>query len=511
MKADGEHSLRIEFGSDRLWKKCDLCIIGAGPVGLTVASELIGSGLSVVLLESGKSESHATTQRLNDAETPSAYGPLQSTRHRQIGGTVNLWNTQVGGLSGAKYVPLDAIDFAARAGRGGAWPFERNVLDPYYERAHRLAELGPFDYSADRWRSNERQGFSLNSDLLENGVYQFGTSRPFLRTLPERLAAADNVQVVTDATVVELETSASGSRVATARIAAAGSSLRIAATRFVLAAGTIESCRLMLASNRHHSSGLGNSSGLVGRYFMEHPRDYAMSLVPTQPLRQSDASFYDIHQSASSTWVMGRIALKGAALIEADLPNASVTLLADTRPTRRTWQWMRRLFRMGSHYPRGGAGWTQSAETPERFRLLINLEQAPRAENRIALTGHRDALGMRQARLFWSWHAEEQARLVRLRALIRQELEGAGLGRITVDDQAMPDPRAHHHAGTLRMHDDAQLGVTDRNGRVHDVENLYCAGAAVFPTAGFANPMLTILAMALRLAEHLKSGTPNSA
>ncbi|MBX3592709.1 MAG: GMC family oxidoreductase, partial [Burkholderiaceae bacterium] len=101
--------------------------------------------------------------------------------------------------------------------------------------------------------------------------------------------------------------------------------------------------------------------------------------------------------------------------------------------------------------------------------------------------------------------SDEQDRLERLRALLANELEGAGFGKIERAAQALPDPRAHHHAGTTRMHDDPRFGVVDRECRVHGTANLFVAGASVFPTAGFANPTLTIVALALRLAHRLRS------
>jgi choline dehydrogenase-like flavoprotein len=75
---------------------------------------------------------------------------------------------------------------------------------------------------------------------------------------------------------------------------------------------------------------------------------------------------------------------------------------------------------------------------------------------------------------------------------------------VEIRDRVRPDPNAHHHAGTTRMHEDARRGVVDGDGRVHASDNLYVAGGSIFPSAGFANPTLTIVALALRLADHLK-------
>ena len=133
--------------------------------------------------------------------------------------------------------------------------------------------------------------------------------------------------------------------------------------------------------------------------------------------------------------------------------------------------------------------------------MLLNVEQTPHPDNRITLSSRRDSLGVPFPSLHWEWRAEDHARLERVRELFAKNL--AGVGVATIDANSHPDPNAHHHAGTTRMHDDPKMGVTDRNGRVHAMENLYVAGASTFPTAGFANPVLTIVAMALRLARHL--------
>jgi choline dehydrogenase-like flavoprotein len=132
---------------------------------------------------------------------------------------------------------------------------------------------------------------------------------------------------------------------------------------------------------------------------------------------------------------------------------------------------------------------------------LLNVEQSPHPDNRITLSNRRDSLGVPLPSLHLEWRADDHARLVRLRELFARNL--ASVGAVTIDSSSLPDLNAHHHAGTTRMHDDPNRGVADRHGRVHSSDNLYVAGASTFPTAGFANPTLTIVAMAVRLARHL--------
>ena len=157
-----------------------------------------------------------------------------------------------------------------------------------------------------------------------------------------------------------------------------------------------------------------------------------------------------------------------------------------------------------------GYGWPRIGRLSQRLgasRLLVNLEQRPHVDNRIVLGTSRDFLGVPRVELHWRWRAEEQAELERLRTGVAAWFGAAKLGRVDIGTGVAPDPNAHHHAGTTRMHADPGRGVVDADGRVHGTDNLYVTGASVFPTSGFANPTLTITALSLRLADCLKQRT----
>jgi choline dehydrogenase-like flavoprotein len=142
------------------------------------------------------------------------------------------------------------------------------------------------------------------------------------------------------------------------------------------------------------------------------------------------------------------------------------------------------------------------------FELLINLEQAPDPDNRVTLGRDRDRFRLPTAVLHWRWRSLDQQNLVRIHAIVAAELERHGLGHVEVGAGAPPDPNAHHHMGTTRMHRDPRHGVVDEHARVHGISNLFVTGSSVFPTSGFANPTLTVVALALRLAEHLDKQLP---
>jgi len=486
----------------------DLCIIGAGPAGIALAREFVGLDIGVLLLESGGWDSEEWPQALNEgAVAGDHYTGLRPTRHRQVGGTTGIWNTPVRGESGAKYVPLDPWDFAPpRSKMATGWPIEREELDPFYRRAQIICALGPFGYEARDWATPRRPALRMSGDWLVTRAYQFGVRRPFATIYPRQLRESANVRLCLHATACRLIPDASGARVVEARVAApTGRWHRVRATTFVLAGGAIENPRLLL------NSGLGND--LVGRCFMEHPRDHALTLHPAAPELFTGAGFYDAHPAADGTIVGGRLALSERAILDAGHPNASLTLLprlrAESPPSGVAGRLARRLREMAAPAPREGYGWSKlrdPARCFDAFRILVNLEQRPHPENRVALGEERDALGMPRPVLHWHWRREEQEALVRLRALLVSALESAGLGRVEVDSASPADPNAHHHSGTTRMARDPRNGVVDAEGRVHGTRNLFVAGASVFPTAGFANPTLTVVALALRLADHLKAG-----
>ena len=498
MEVDGR-----ALGNGRV-EETDVCVIGAGPAGLVVASGLAERGRDVLVLESGARDAELATQALNDGDViGDAYAGLRETRHRGLGGTTALWNTAVGDGVGAKYAPLSAIDFERRSSvEHSGWPITADQLTTWYTRAQAICGIGPFEYEGDAWG----RCLPPSGPALVTRIYQFGSRAALVDPLLAALARATNVRLCTNATLVALEVDASG-RCVTGAVASTpgGPTWTVRAKQYVVAAGAVENARALLVAG---GAGLRVASPWLGHGFMEHPRDSALTLHPRSSDFHRAAAFYDQHRAADGTMIVGRFAVCDEAIRDGTLPNASATLLARVRPA------VRRVL-AAAHYvgalalvhrwaPPGGHGWSRHP-TPERvfdgFTILLNLEQTPSPENRIALGGRRDTFGVPLPELHWRWHPADHARLTRLRNVVAREL--AALGRIEIADGAIPDPNAHHHAGTTRMHADAAHGVVDAHCRVHGVDNVFVAGASVFPTAGFVNPVLTIVALAARLADHL--------
>jgi choline dehydrogenase-like flavoprotein len=487
----------------------DVCIVGAGPAGLVLAAELVDRQCDVIVLESGGHHPEAEILALNVGEmSGDVYAGLGATRHRQVGGTTQLWNSAVAGAVSAKYAPLDAQDFEQRPGREySGWPYTLADLRIDYDRAQRICGLGQFAYDGAAWIDASHEPWTALGAALVSRVYQAGTRDAFLTPLRVAIDRATNVRLCTHASAVALHRDASARKISSISVATPGGARwSVRAKHVVLAAGAVENARLLLLTDAG-SGAMGNGSGWVGRGFMEHPRDRALTLRPRSSDIYTRSSFYDQWRAADGTWIVGRLALGDAALASGELLNASATLIPRLNNARQrmraalptfTARWMQSE----------GHGWSRSrgaTRSFDGFAVLLNVEQSPHPENRVTLCARRDSLEVPLPALHWSWRADDHRRLERLRALVAEELEA--LGTVTVDTDARPDPNAHHHAGTTRMHDDPELGVTDRHGRVHATDNVYVAGASTFPTAGFANPMLTIVALTVRLARHLDSST----
>jgi choline dehydrogenase-like flavoprotein len=481
----------------------ELCIIGAGPAGLALAHQFIGAGIEVVLLESGGRTVERRLDDLNQATTSGDLGDgFRSSRSRGLGGTARLWNTPIGGRNGAKYAPLDPVDLEPERGDDeSGWPIRFEELLPHYHRAQRLCGLGPFAYQATEWADGSEL-LPVSDECVTTAVYQFGTDRWCREELPAAIIADPGITLCRGVTATELELGGTGHRIEHVRVVTkAGASCAIKSRAIVLAGGAVENARLLLHSAGREGA-LGNRSDWVGRCLMEHPRDRSLSLVAGLDAL-GRLGFYDAHEIGGTT-VAGRWSFGTALARQAGLPNASVTFLPrlPRAGLRGTFDRLR-----GREFPMAGYGWSTRPRRGGEGVLvaLINLEQLPSRENRVMLSAARDRLGVPRVAIRWDWKSRDQEGLDRIRALVRSSLERTGLGPVGFDAGARPDPNAHHHAGTTRMAAAWKDGVVDQDCRVFGVENLFIAGSSVFPRAGFANPTLTIVALALRLADYLES------
>jgi len=484
----------------------DLAIIGAGAAGITLARALAGTSRHVILIESGGFDFDDQTQALYEGETGAVAYPLSESRLRYFGGTTNHW--------GGWCRPLMPVDFGGRPGLGiPAWPFGREVLDPYYQRAQIVCQLGSADFDdPEPWRI--RTGWkplALPSSDLATRFFLYSPPTRFGEVYRGEIERAGNIATYLYSNVIEIVPNTVGTEIERLKLATlTGVRFEVKPKLCILATGGIENARLLLTSNSVQAAGLGNGRDLVGRHFMEHvtaPSQVAAIAVADETLMPS----YYLH-----TPTVGNVTLRAIFLPTDDYLRRENRLSVS-------------LSIYEAHPPAGQPGDVRTRLEPGIIEMLRSMaptptgaaragmiygvacaaEPLPSAYNRVTLTGDRDALGMPKARLTWRPLAAERASLTENIALLAR-IFGAWRGAVQVlvpDADDWSDPEigwGNHHMGTTRMSTDPAQGVVDGDCRVHGIGNLYIAGSSVFPSCGPVNPTLTIVALALRLADHIK-------
>src|SRR5215212_6042720 len=380
--------------------EADLCIVGAGAAGISIAREWIGSSKKVLLLEGGGFEYDPKMQDLYRAENVGLpYFPIQAARLHYFGGTTGHW---AGFCS-----TYDGIDFERRPWVPySGWPITRASLDPYYARAHRVLELGPYEYDAAQWqrRNPSLVPFTLDTRAVFTKMWQFSPPTRMGTRYRSEIVGARNVHLLTHANVCEVETNEAASAVTGVRIRTLeGKTLRARARHYVLACSTIQNARLLLASNRRSPRGLGNAHDLVGRYFMEH-LEMPSGMLALTGTRPPSAVMYDFQWGM--TKARGELAVSPALQRERQMLNATVSLEPATpgQVAQSTFQSMtperlevrRRLERGERVAPwssDSSPGSTQApTASPRLFELHTRQEQAPNPASRVTLGRERDAL-----------------------------------------------------------------------------------------------------------------------
>lgn len=529
----------------------DVCIVGAGVAGITLARELKGYGFRVCVLEAGGLGPDRATQALFWGENVGLpYYALDTAHSGAFGGTSHRWLLELGpNRFGARTRPLDAIDFEERDWVPySGWPFDRSHLDPYFERAQSVFKLGPYVYSPEEWNDPEKQPcLPFANGRVETVIFQFGGRDTFIHDYRAEIEQTGDVITYLYANVVEIETSENAQAATRLRVACLqGNSFWVSARLFILAMSAIETPRLMLLSNRTQSAGLGNQHDLVGRFFMEHLHLWSGIYIPSDPGVFDSTALYRIH-TVNGTTVQGKLALSEEVQRRERLLNYVTSIHPSVMPTRlkhprvasRGYDSLKAFYRAsrrgrmpehpGKHLGnvvtdvrgiaanahrlarmRYGQMFTKH-KPPEMEVFLLNSmsEQAPNPDSRVTLSDERDALGRQRVCLDWQLTPLDVRTVRRAQQIIDEELRRAGLGRLHVElDDDSPPPDAHggwHHMGTTRMHVDPRKGVVDKNCLVHGMSNLFIAAPSVFPTGGYANPVLSIIALSLRLADHVKS------
>jgi len=525
--------------------EADVCIVGSGAAGITLAKELSRRSVDVCIISGGALEYDENVQDLYDAHTSGdAYlSPLEN-RRRQLGGTSNMWVVKLpGGRVGLRLSKFDALDFEQRDWvPHSGWPISMSDLEPFYQRAQSVWELPASGYDTDTWATPDASPLPVESELAETIIFQFAEKAIFDDVARNGLDREERIEVWLNAHGTELigERGVERLRCKTT----SGGSFDVKARAYVVAAGAIESTRILLAANGARGIGTGDA---LGRYYMDHLLVSSGHFVPASDDLYSQMALYDL-RSVRGTPIQAALSFSEAAQRDQRLLNAQICLMpqpdyprlealiafkqllesavernfsaqmfgdlrkALTRPGHVAMAFYDNITKNVSFAQGYGKGGWSSLGRParryERFELMMVSEQAPDPDNRITLDPERDALGMPVAHIHWKKGRETLEAMARGRTVIKRALDGTGLGTVDLErgsdfmSATHPQGTAHNIGGT-RMHEDPSRGVVDANCKVHGIDNLFVASSSVFPTGSHANPTLTIVALSVRLGDHL--------
>ena len=530
----------------------DLCVVGSGPAGTTLAAELSGQGLAVCVLESGSLTVTAHADALRPVASEGIYIKDYS-RERVLGGASTTW----GGLA----APLDEIDFAPRPWLDhSGWPIPRAELSPHWEaaaRRYRFPHGELFGASGGFAALRSRSELQPRWAVVDEKIFLAAAEAQNFGREWRHVYEDEGTDAWLDATVVSLASEGDAVRAARVRTRS-GRDFELRARAFVLATGGLENARLLLNSTDGAPAGLGNEHDQVGRYLMNHPKNYHGMLSLARPtgdlpyyygcLYKGFAGYAGLrlgedyqaqHQLLNSyvrleplfPWTDNRgvealvLFAKHSAFLmkrwKGD-QGEEVVALRDYSETgddsqmqnerKSLLDWLKLALYIPLDLPSVLRYLkyrliTKAKPRITRVRLRNFMEMEPHPENRVVLTEERDALGARKSLVRHDSTAKDRAAVIELHRVLKREFEEQGWGTLYTNlegTDAWPiDEEASHHLGTTRMGTDPRSSVVDVHQRVHSLQNLYVAGGSVFPTSGCANPTYTIVALSIRLAQHL--------
>ncbi len=511
---------------------CQICIVGGGVAGIVLANELKDHFEDIILVESGDINYQQESQDLYQAERfPSPLPDPHYARLRFLGGSSNHWQNNTS--------PLDPIDFEHREWiPNSGWPISYSDLSVHYIKAQFYCGVETDGYQTNYWTKKlNKIDLVANSKILQTRITK--ASNPPVRFFAQHgqaIVDTKNIRILTNSNLVDIDYDKQTKKAKNITIINnKGNSFTLHADTFVIGLGGLENARILLAFNEKYENKLGNQGDKVGRYFMEHPTPRAAHLFTEKPesfdfyqasllkqkyvlgfltlsndaLRQNKTtnlrmpmvpvSEYTISDGISSSHILGE-ALSDLTLPE-DTASHLYNIISDMDMVLEAIA--RKKF--DSHL-------FDDANNVGGFEIPMMMEQTPSEDNRIKLGTKRDALGIPKIIIDYKISDSDKNRLWTSLEVVAQEIGAQSLGRLKLlknrasriwNDQL---GFSNHHMGTTRMSTTPETGVVDSNQLVFGTENLYITGSSVFSTGGNVPPTLTIVAMTIRLAEHLKNG-----
>ncbi|KPF89724.1 FAD-dependent oxidoreductase [Novosphingobium sp. AAP93] len=528
-----------------------VCIVGSGPAGLACATALTRAGIPVLVLESGGKRPDRKIQELAAGELvrPELHDDLMTATARRLGGASNLW--------GGRSVPYDPIDFAPRDWVDARWPISHEEVMRWIPGAAVASASGAAHYRCETpLTGGAAQDF--DPDAMERWV----NIQAAQHIHADAIANDTLLQIRLHATCTGLEFHDDGRiRAITVADPRSGERARIRARHFVIAAGGLETTRLLLSAQCEAASRFGGPDGPLGRHYMGHVIGEIADIVLA---RDDLVDSFRFEVDSFGSYVRRRIALTEAAQREHKLLNTVfwpvVPPIADARHQNAilssvylalAFKPLGRLLTAEAirtrHVPTSGVPiaphlrniltgvpsaigfiadflrrrYTTAERMPgffvrnkeRRFGLSYHAEHAPHADSRVTLRGSVDRLGLPQLRIDLRFTDQDFDSILRSHALLEGWLARHGIGHVEyrapqggrLDLLKAITAHGTHQIGLARMGDNRREAVVDGNLATFDAPNLHLATSAVLPTSSQANPTLTTIALALRLADRLSS------
>ena len=494
----------------------DICIIGAGASGISIALQFAHTRHKVILLEGGGFEYEDRMQELYAGTTSGQkYFPLKSIRLHYFGGTTGHW-------AGFCSV-FDDIDFQKRDWvPGSGWPINRKDLNPYYAQAHSILDLGPFNYDPDYWHQQDPEMTPIPFDKKQvwDKIWQFSPPTRFNTKFREPVLRANNVHLHTYANVTDIVADEQVKQIREVTVKNfAGKTHTVRAKVFILACCSVQNARLLLASNKQAPKGLGNDNDHVGRNFMEHIEIKSAELFLPNPEQLK------LYQWTFGVKARAELAIAPELQARYKILNGTSSFspleekeydesFIDKWDDGKGGGFSKKMRDEGkSSYKATPEQLAELKKSHKAFQLFTRIEQAPNPNSRVTLKEEKDELGVPRAHLHWELTMLEKRSIRKIYEIIGREAGKAGIARVHMldylhdeKDETWPGftSGGWHHMGTTRMSEDPKQGVTDANCKVHGIDNLYVAGASNYVTAAAPNPTLTVVALSLRLGDHVK-------
>ena len=511
--------------------KFDVCIIGGGPAGIATALEFEGSGYKVALIESGASKLNRKNQKLNNVNNIGIdYENLGVQRGRYLGGSSNMW--------GGNCIPLDPIDFRECNGRKNfSWPFDHLTISPYIKRAQKILGIDKVNFGNDLISklalSNKNDEFDWKAWQFCDFPFRFGEK------FRQQLEESQEIHCYLNSNLIGFN-AINETNIAEEAIIKSlnGKEGKIKASQFVLACGGIENARLLLNIEDSGTFKSFNKNKKIGRYFAEHPnatigyikgkdadliyKDHSIKYIgdgkeikPGLGVNELVQEKDNLLNGIVSIWPVpaeNSIITKVKLLLqlfrkrEFGIKFLVTTFLILPKISQ--------LLPHVRHRLKGGVISTPYRENYYEVRLMS--ETVPNIDSRVFLSKDTDSLGLKRASLDWKLLDQDKENFKNITKKTKKYFESKGDVNFIIspwlEDSSQDwtnfinkDGHYGHHMGTTIMSDSSADGVVDKDCKLYGIKNIFIAGSSVFPTYGFANPTLTIIALGMRLADHIKT------